>query len=152
MKNNKTDVGAIDVNANTAPNANAALSSMDSDTPRPSENDISSCIVDGNQASKRDLDRTKVMCTQGSPEKPPIVPEIPNILNLGVKNRISNEGFMVPWDGSPCYPPYTIHLCCSGPAIPLDWLSRLYAEVAGCSPCSFGANALYSFRIMYQLT
>lgn len=83
------------------------------------------------------------MCTQESPERKPIEPQIPSILNLGAKNRIVNDAFMLPWDDSPCYPPYTARVCCSGPVTPLDWLTKLYANVVGCSPCSFDANALY---------
>lgn len=146
-KDNETDAGA------TALNGNSALSSLDSDAPRlPSENEISFCTGDNNQASKRTLHRTRDMCTQESPEKKTIVPQIPRILDLGVKNRIVNEGFMIPWDDSPCYPPYTAHLCCSGPMTQLDWLSRLYANVVGCSPCSSLITALYSICITYQLT
>ena len=141
-KDNETDAGAI------ALNGNSALSSMDWDAPRLSPvNDISSCTGDNNQASKRTLHRTRDMCPVDSTEKKAIVPQIPSILDLGVKNRISNEGFVIPWDDSPCYPPYTAHLCCSGPVTQLDWLTRLYADVMGCSPCSSLVNALYPIDI-----
>lgn len=140
-KDKTTDAGA------TVFDANPALSSTNSDSPRSSENEISSCTEDDNQASKRDLDRTREMCpsTLESPEVKPIIPQIPSILNLGSKNRISNDLFKIPWDDSPCYPPYTAHVCCSGPVTPLDLLSRLYANVVGCSLCSFCAHPLCSF-------
>ena len=103
--------------------------------------------MDDNQASKRDLDQTRDVCTstQESPEKKLIVPQTPSILDLGVKNRIVNEFLTSPWDDYPCYPPYTAHVCCSGPATQLDWLTRLYANVEGCLPCSFCAHTLCSF-------
>lgn len=125
--------GAIALNANTA------LSSTDSDPSRLASEDEISCKGDNSQASKRNLHRTRDLCTQESPQKKPITPEIPNILDIGVKNRIF-DGFMVPWDDSPCYPPYIHHLCCTGPSIQLDWLSRLHANVMGCSPCSFSVH------------
>lgn len=136
-----TDSGAI------VPDADKAPSSMGSDTSWLASDSEISCTGDDIQATKNNQHRTRDMCMQESPEKEPILPEIPNILNLRVKNRFPPDGFLIPWDDSQCYPPYTNHLCCTGPATQLDWLTTLYADVRGCSACSFCVKTLYPLQI-----
>lgn len=135
------DLSVTDLNADRGP------SSTDWHTSWLNSGHEISCTGGDIQANEKTRHRTRDMCFQDSQEKKPTIPQIPNLLDFGLKNRFSKEGVLVPWDDTPCYPPYTNRLCCAGPATPLDRLTQLFANVMGCSACSFCVNTLYSFCI-----
>lgn len=112
------------------------------------ENGIS-CPGDDFHATEKMRQRKRDMCLQNSQEREKTIeaePRLPNLFNLP-QEQVSPGSLMIPWDDSPCYPPYIDHLCCAGPMTRLDWQSPFYDDVGGCSPCSFFLSSYCIFFI-----
>lgn len=98
------------------------------------------CESDGSRVNRKMRHRRGEMCSPDAAKKTEIFesdPKAPGSLdNFGPDDGL-NEFYVVPWDDSPCYPPYVEHLCCTA-LLGIDPLKDyLFDDVTGCIACSF---------------